>query len=245
MKRITLFAILAIIGQSIFAQEKEVTAFDTKNRIYIGYAASIPGGDFAATSSNEEGSGFAKTGRHINLGYHYHVSDYHFVTFEYRVFGYSVDLEAFADKIELNNQPVSYEFEAAGYIVGALTLGYKYLYGEKVKVFVNPFIGYGNMIAGERDFTISRSGRTTRTIQGENELSEAVLYGLNSGLEFRVTELININLVLGFAAAKFKIEAEVEEIDSFNGTESRTLTTAKYDQPYSSTNIGIEVGFNF
>lgn len=237
-----LFISAVLHAQEDYAQEAKQSV-ETKHRIYIDFLGSIPGGDFASTDGSKEKSGFAEKGSNTNIGYHYNLTDDNYLTLSLRSFSYAVDLNEFAKELGLDNSSVNYQIDSDGYGVGGLTIGYKYLVGKKdIKFYANPFIGFAGLVVGELKVSAVGSGGSIEVTQEQNEPNSAFLYGINGGVEYRLSKLINFNFQLGLAAADFEIEAEVETRD-VNGIV--TVEPISYDQPYSAFNAGISIGFNF
>ena len=251
-KQTFLLLFLAVLTQYSIAQSREPSAPDNftkqvKNyranqfiRLYFGYSASVVLGDYAETDFNNVESGFAENGRKLTFGLHYNLADNKFLTAEYKVFSHPIDAGSLFSGSGISSQ----QYNVEDYSIGVVTLGYKYVgnINTEVNFFVNPFIGIGSMQVGRYSFTVPVQGGTASIIQEADRSVETFVYGFNGGLEIWLSDLFSLCLDLGLISSEFEIDAKIEE--QSNGV---TVFTERvtYNQPFSTFNAGISLGYNF
>ena len=106
---------------------------------------------------------------------------------------------------------------------------------------MNPFLRYSRMIAGRIEVSANtRNGDSLLMVQTESSPASGLCYGINGGLEFYISERINLNFDIMIVGSAFDIEAE------FILTSTRTIMLfPNYRLPFSPINIGSSSGVTF
>ncbi|MEQ8623588.1 MAG: hypothetical protein RJQ00_02660 [Vicingaceae bacterium] len=209
-------------------------------RLYFGYAASVTLGDYAETDFSNIESGFAENGRRLRFGLHFNLKIKNFLTFEYNSFSHPIDAVSLFNGSGISSQ----QYNVDDYSIGIVAFGYKYVsfISKDVDFYINPFIGIGTMQVGRYSFTVPVQGGTATILQEAERSVESFVYGFNGGVEFWLTDVLNLSLNLGLITSEFEINSKITE--QINGVIVSTQVFS-YNQPFSALNAGVSIGYNF
>ena len=255
---VTIFLAFVTYGQT---PAESSTNWETKHKIglNIGHSAAI--GLFGSydedDGDDDYGPGFAKNGFSYNLSYQYSFTDNLAATFvwggaanQYNVEDFvwggvanQYNVEEYRDLIaDSDVNGLDWEVEADPYAMGYVMIGLKASVGnEKVKGYINPVIGRCAFKAGDVKVTGSSGGFSSSFTMEETEPVPGLIYGGSVGADFRVSELININLDLLF------LHSNIEDIERTLDYEDPSISDFDntYEQKYSTANFTVGIGFNF
>jgi hypothetical protein len=258
MRLLTTFLML-LLSYTIHAQvieenpapNAQETSYGTQHRVGLGIGGASAMGRFAEKDLSDPEAGFANGGLTFQLKYEYVLNEKTHITFNWGGAAYVFDAQALAEELATGVPVGTYiEVESAPYSVGNLSFGAKFFTttnSSTTRFYINPFIGLATMIAPEITLrAVSPNGASSiETHIEESEPAGAFNFGAEAGIEFRLSELINLDLFLRLEGAKFEIDANYSELQNDNGNTMRSSGKDTYDQPYSAASYGINLGFNF
>ena len=238
------FLALVTYGQT---PAESSTNWEAKHKIglNIGHSAAI--GLFGSydedDGDDDYGPGFAKNGFSYNLSYQYSFTDNLAATFVWGGAANQYNVEKYVDLIaDSDVNGLDWEVEADPYAMGYVMIGLKASVGnEKVKGYINPVIGRCAFKAGDDKVTASSGGFSSSFTTEQTDPVPGLIYGGSVGADFRVSELININLDLLFLHSNIEdiertLDYEEDDFYDFDNT---------YEQKYSTANFTVGIGFNF
>jgi hypothetical protein len=242
-----LVLLLTIAQLFFFAQienkeVKEGKKGQKKHRISIGMYHTKAIGKFSSIEKDNYSAGFAEVGTATSIKYQILLTNNSNLVFSFTGSEYSYNEPGFIEYIEFDSFWINRNAYAENYRVSLFTFGYKFSGGSQIiKGFVNPFFGYSRMIAGRIEVSANtRNGDGLLMVQTESSPASGLCYGINGGLEFYISEWINLNLEMGVVGSSFDIEAE------FTSTSTRTIMLfPDYRLPFSAINIGASFGVTF
>jgi hypothetical protein len=222
--------------------------WQTKHKIgfNIGHSAAIGlFGSYDDDDGDEDyGAGFAKGGFSYNLSYQYSFTDNFAATFVWgggaNQFNAEEYVALFADS-DVNG--LAWDVEADPYTAGYVMIGLKASVGnEKVKGYINPVFGRCAIVDGDVKVTASSGGSSSYFTLEETDPFPGLIYGGSVGADFRVSELININLDLLF------LHSNIEDVERTLDYDDPSLSDIDFTdgkQKYSTANFTVGIGFNF
>ena len=241
---VTIFLAFVTYGQT---PAESSTNWETKHKIglNIGHSAAI--GLFGSydedDGDDDYGPGFAKNGFSYNLSYQYSFTDNLAATFVWGGAANQYNVEEYVDFIaDSDVNGLDWEVEADPYAMGYVMIGLKASVGnEKVKGYINPVIGRCAFKAGDVKVTASSGGFSSSFTMEDTDPVPGLIYGGSVGADFRVSELININLDLLF------LHSNIEDIERTLDYEDPSISDFDntYEQKYSTANFTVGIGFNF
>lgn len=228
-------------GNEIIPTTKEPIAYK-KHRIGLNIGGSSASGDYAEIDPSKEGSGYAEGGLSIALSYQYSFDKNFAATFYYGSGANRFNAQIYANQLAIQEPSFNWRVEANAYGVGYVMFGIKGYTGETFKVYANPMIGFGSMIAPQVDIIASDGINSISQRIRESEPSSSTMLGISFGADIKASELISINLDCSYFSSEFNIESELETFD-VNG--NPIVLNAAYTQPFSALNFSVGIGFHF
>lgn len=243
--KITTLALSSLLFTTAFAQNAES---ETKNRLSLTVAASVPTSDFGDNSIDNEDAGYSESGVKLAINYDYLIKSNIAVTFSAGVLRYGGNEEDFeentARQAEINNlQGVTYSGSFDGYSITFLELGLKaYLNEGSSRFFLAPSFGVANATQGSVLFEAAGPGGAVYVLQDEAKASAAI-YSIAAGVELLASDNVTLDFFAGYSGANFEFE-DVEATSQSSST-GRTTIEEDFEQQFSAINIGASIGFKF
>ena len=214
----------------------------TKHRIGLNIGGSTALGVYSDIDQSSSSSGYAEGGLSLALSYQYSFNENFAGTFLYGSAANKFAAQAFVNQLSFQEPNLNWRVEANPYGIGFMMFGVKASYGDGIKAYVNPMIGFGSMIAPLIDITADNGISSVDQRIRESDPSGATMIGLSFGIDFSISKLISINLDGTYLTSEFDIDQEFETFDD-NGSPIVLMST--YTQPYSAIIFNVGIGFNF
>ena len=238
MKQFIIILLVLVVGQSLFAQEKEQVP-----KFYLGlsYGTSFSIGDFQDTDISNPDAGFAKNGQRIDLygGFFWSGSERTTLTGVLRYQTFETEIEDLIETrrsetlgVELTGS--TEDWQVYSFLVG---LAYKINIGSKFAFF--PRAGVGPLFATNPGITI-KAPNAVITNNFERSSDTGAGFGYEVGVGFR-TDLGKRFVLL----PTFTFSGGFVTINDVNTTTDNIIVRSDYQPIIQSFNIGLSLGYRF
>lgn len=199
----------------------------------------MPLGAFASTELNNDDAGYATTGLSIDLSFGYKLSERIGLAALIRSQAHGVDAQALADQIVIPGYTVT--VETGSYALGGLFFGgySSFPISGKLDLDARFLVGYTSTSSPTLDVRYSAIGvGDVLTYKQTSSTGGAFAYNIGAGLRWNVGRKICLLWMLDYMATNPEFEFDFTNIDG-------TTTRRKYDQPISTFNSSISLGYRF
>lgn len=248
MKKIFFSAIFLVFSFVNGYAQTEFTVSELK-RLSIDLSAgpSIPFGDFAAKSTSNMRSGFAKAGEFFEIRGTYIVWKYFGFTASYRMQAYKVDHDAYyvALRPTVPSAYASMKLETGTWKSGSLLVGpcFRIPFNAKKRTFFEAhyLFGEGILFTPKIESTVAAQGSGQYSIYQSRESINIAGLTTQSGCSFRrmVTPNISLNAGVDFVTAIYKKD-DVRVLQSDGSYQTFNAT-----QPVQTFNVSFGVSYLF
>tara|TARA_R110002072_G_scaffold83832_2_gene189955 strand:+ start:469 stop:1188 length:720 start_codon:yes stop_codon:yes gene_type:complete len=238
MKKILITALALLSMTAVFAQGNKEQS-ESKNSLSINAGFSIPTDDVVNANSDNINS-YAASGITAGIDFQHNVSKYFGINVLVRAYSFPVDENTSLNDVR-DNPVAVYTMDSEPYVLGFLGLGATAEYGNALKGYVTPFIGYGAMRSPE--ITV----REEVGVNFENETREfdsdlSLVYGANFGIKFNLTK----NFFLGVngeyvMSPSFEFE---KKVNTQQNNDPAQVSINRYEKEFSTFSVSLRIGFN-
>ena len=249
-----IIVVLLIFISTAYAQNKSDSLKKIKTRISFSYFLSIPRGDFTTNNLyHPDEKGLLENGRLLSINIEHQFAKNFSFSVGYSSSHYSFD-EATIQDYYLNLDPeiTAHDITSDGYDFNAYLLGIKFFYPYKrFRFYARTQFGIGSLRMNEyisySENRIPVLGQQRIYVRQEkSEKSTNAVYGGEVGVEFYVSDWLNISFIYGGLFGEFKLKANKETVIEYDNTFGESYyIVGEFDKPYNSNNIGLSIGFNF
>lgn len=230
---IALFSMVAIFAQGDNEQS------ESKNSLSINAGFAIPSDD-VVNANKEDVNSYAASGITAGIDFQHNVSKYFGINVLLRGYSFPVDENTSLNDIKDNPSAV-YTMDSEPYVLGFLGLGATAEYGNALKGYVTPFVGYGAMRSPEivvREEVGVNFEKETREFASDLSL----VYGANFGVKLNLTESFFLGVNGEYVkSSNFEFEGEVNTQQNNN---SAQVSAYQYEQEFSTFSVSLRIGFN-
>jgi len=219
-----------------FVMSLNNNAFSQKEKrgiIGVSLGSATPLGEFASTDSNSDEAGFAKTGAFFGIDFNYLLSKSVGIAATLRGRSNTVDEDAliteFTNSSGVSGWVVNTEPWSAAGLLGGLYVAFPV--GKKTEFCAKGLIGFMNCKSAT--ISVSNSGVNAKTASAT---SSSFAYLISGGFQFNLTNSLALSLNLEYQGAQ----------PEFKATTTSNFAPASvdtFDQPMSTLNFGIGLGF--
>lgn len=238
MKKIFTTTLAILSMTAVFAQGSNEQS-ESKSSLSINAGFSIPSDDVVNAKSDDVNS-YAASGITAGIDFQHNVSKYFGINVLLRAYSFPVDENTSLNDIR-NDPTAVYTMDAEPYVLGFLGLGATAEYGNALKGYVTPFVGYGAMRSPE--VTVREQigvNFESETREFDSDLS--LVYGANFGVKLNLTKSFFLGVNGEYVMSpSFKFDTKVNTQQNNDPAE---VSYNQYEKEFSTFSVSLRIGFN-
>lgn len=232
MKKNISILLFLITTTIVFAQE-------SKYYFGISYGKSFPLGDLKDDGINNSNSGFAESGKKLDLYVGSALSENLNFTLTFRYQNFDADIKSLIKEFETTNGATNFIGSSDAWKIHSLLAGIEYKINMGGKLSLYPRIGLGPMLVSNPELSITATNKNTYS--GINRSSGTGLglgYEFGVGLKRDLGKHFCLMPTFTFSGGIVTISDVVMTIDNVN-------TTSDYRPKIITFNLGLSLAFKF
>lgn len=221
-----------IAATVVFAQE-------SKYYFGISHGKSFPLGDFKGDGINNSNSGFAESGKKLDLYAGSALTEKLNFTLIFRYQNFDADITAVVKELETTNEATNFVGSSGAWKIHSFLAGIEYKINMGGKLTFYPRIGLGPMLVSNPEFSITATDKNTDSgINRSSETGFGLGYELGVGLKRDLGKHFCLMPTFTYSGGIVTISDVGMTIDNVN-------TTSDYRPKIITFNLGLSLAYKF
>jgi hypothetical protein len=243
MRKIIIFKLMLLININLIAQKK-----DSKYFIGVSYGKSFPLGDFKDNKIDLDAfgnnSGFAKTGKKIDIFGGYYLNKEYGITGLIRHQTYSTDATSFEQELNRINTTINYSADSKDWAFTSLLGGLFYNYPITKRISIQPKGMIGLMFGSSPEINVKATNSSnTRVVNIESGNSAGMAFEFGIGLKSQLSKRFALMPTFDFSGGLLSFSNRKSFYTNSSGI-IYTYTKTYYPE-ILTFNFGLAVAYTF